>query len=60
MQMTSIVENLPEVYVMRLKTILTVVLFGAMILRAVKPKMVTQSIGEGILYLIPKIIGRFL
>ncbi len=60
MQMTSIVENLPEVYVMRLKTILTVVLFGAMILRTTKPKMITQSLGEGILYLIPKIIGMFL
>jgi hypothetical protein len=43
-----------------LKAFLTVVLVGAIILRMVRPKMVTQVLGEGILYLIPKIIGMFI
>jgi len=44
----------------RLKAILTVVLLGGMILRVVRPKMITQALGEGILYMIPKIIGMFI
>jgi hypothetical protein len=43
-----------------LKALLTVVLLGAIILRVVRPKMVTQALGEGILYLIPKVIGMFI
>ncbi len=44
----------------RLKTLLTVVLLGAIILRVVRPKMITQTLGEGILYMIPKIVGMFI
>ncbi len=44
----------------RLKAFLTVVLLGAMILRVVRPKMITQTLGEGILDLIPRIIGMFI
>ena len=43
-----------------LKMIMTAVLLAAVILRMTKPKMITQTLGEGILALIPKVIGMFI
>lgn len=43
-----------------LKMIMTAVLLAAIILRMAKPKMVTQTLGEGILALIPKVLSMFI
>ncbi len=41
----------------RLRMIMKVVLLIAIILRIAKPKMITQTLGEGILDLMPKVIS---
>lgn len=43
----------------RLRMILMVALLAAIILRLARPRMITQALGEGMLVLIPKIIGMF-
>lgn len=43
-----------------LKMIMTVVLLAAIILRMAKPKMITQTLGEGILALIPRVISMLI